>query len=289
MKVERTCSQAEQAVGWALHALEPAEEDTMSEHVPQCPICQELVRQTQDVVRAMASAHEQLDPPARLRARLMAAVAATPQLPVEQRQPPWTPVQPKLPAAERTRVPGGWSESSSPKPSAQLAASSAKERARRQRRLIAVAATVVVAIVGIGGVAIEVDRARQHQAAALSAPPPEASHILADLDRSGARHALLYAPNGQVLAAIALYQGERHVMPIGLKANKTNTVYVLWGVGDRLVPLATFDVTGPSDTLLPLGAINPADKYSKYDISIEEGRTAPPLPSLVVASGQMPS
>ena len=75
-----TCTRTEQAVGWALHALEPDEEIAVERHVPTCPDCSAAVRDTQAVMAQLATAVEQVDPPARLRASILDAAAATPQV-----------------------------------------------------------------------------------------------------------------------------------------------------------------------------------------------------------------
>src|ERR1700712_3865612 len=94
MTGDQQCQYAEQAVALALHALEPGDEDVLSRHVPQCTVCQELVRQTQDGVWGLAAEADQVSPPARLRESLMAAVATTEQLPPEQREQPWVTTEP---------------------------------------------------------------------------------------------------------------------------------------------------------------------------------------------------
>src|SRR4029079_9525893 len=75
-----TCTRTEQAVGWALHALEPAEEIAVERHVPTCADCSAAVRDTQAVMTQLATAVEQVDPPARLRASILDVAASTPQL-----------------------------------------------------------------------------------------------------------------------------------------------------------------------------------------------------------------
>src|SRR3954447_25704337 len=75
-----TCTRTEQAVGWALHALEPDEEIAVEHHVPTCPDCSAAVRDAQVVMAQLATAVEQVDPPARLRASILDAAAPTPQV-----------------------------------------------------------------------------------------------------------------------------------------------------------------------------------------------------------------
>src|SRR4051812_40396423 len=84
-----TCTRTEQAAGWALHALEPDEEIAVERHVPTCPDCSAAVRDTQVVMAQLATGVEQVGPPARLRASILDAAAAAPQVrPQVVAQPP---------------------------------------------------------------------------------------------------------------------------------------------------------------------------------------------------------
>lgn len=289
MTGDQECQYAEQAVALALHALEPGDEDLLIRHVPQCPICQELVRETQDVVWGLAAEAEQVSPPARLRESLMAAVATTEQLPPAQREQPWVtsaPAAPPVPEARTLSDLGAPRAPGIPRamdPSGVIGGSP-------RRRLLAVLATVSVALAGVGGVAFElVQRAQQEERSALVAPSPEVTRILADLDRSGAQHAVLHSPDGQVAAAVAQFPDSRKIMPLRLAANPVrSTVYVLWGLGDGPAKaIGTFDVSAPSENMLTVGAPGASVKFASYAISIENGRTVPASPGLVVASGQV--
>jgi hypothetical protein len=289
MTGDRECLYADQAVALALHALEPADEDALTQHVPQCLSCQELVRQTQEVVWGLAAEAEQVDPPARLRESLMAEVATTEQLPPEQREQPWSTGEPARPSVPEARTLSGSTSHRALDAPRSVSASSFITGSPR-RRLLAVLATVAVALAGVGGVTFElVQRAEHEERAALVAPSPEVTRILADLDRSGARHAVLHSPDGQVAAAVAQFPDTRKVMPLRLAANPPrDTVYVLWGLGDGPArALGTFDVTAPSETMLTVGAPSASVQFASYAISIENGRTAPVSPGLVVASGQV--
>ena len=69
------CAHAEQAVGWALHALEPAEEVALLEHLPHCAQCRELVDETKSSLALLGGISPAADPPPALKARLMARIA----------------------------------------------------------------------------------------------------------------------------------------------------------------------------------------------------------------------
>lgn len=296
MSAERGCPHAEDAVGWTLHALEPADEEALNEHLPTCPACQDIVRQAQDAVWALVATSEQVDPPVRLRSALARGVAVTPQLPADARERQWgagdpTDVSGDPAARWATPTPVVGPRHAIPSQAAPTGASGLRW-ARGRRRLVAMAATIAVALVGVGAVAVElVERVSTGEQSALAGPSPQANRILSDLDRAGVEHAVLHAPNGRVLAAVAVFSGQRQVMPIGLPANEADhSVYVLWGLGDGPpTPVGSFDVEVPSETMLPVGSAAVPERYAEYAISIENGRSVPTSPGSVVASGRVAS
>lgn len=294
MNPQPRCPHADQAVGLALHALEPADEDLLADHVPHCAVCQEMVRQTQDVVWGLAAGAEQHEPPARLHADLMAAVADTEQLPPECRERPWVVEQPV--PDERAPRPGPAGDGRSRLADGVPVNRSADLARQARRRLLALVATLVVGIAGIGAVTFQlIERDRMQNQASLAAPSPEVVQLLADADRAGARHAVLHAPDGKVIAAVAQFpEASRQVMPIQLPANQADrTVYVLWGLGSGApTALGTFDVAAPSETMLPVRqprSPGESAEFAVYAISIENGRATPATPGLVVASGRVQS
>ncbi len=165
------CPMEDQAVAFALHALEPDEELAMRTHLLGCRSCRDTVRETEVVAAALASSVEQADPPPRLRDNILATAAATPQLhPGRHPSPP-----PNLIAIPPVPVPVRVAE-----PPRVL---DARRRAPSRRRLALVAAAAVVAI-GVGGLAtytVQVQQQRDalaHQAQALAG-------IVTQLDQPG--------------------------------------------------------------------------------------------------------
>ncbi len=79
---------------WVLDALDPAEEDGIRAHVEACATCRELAAHLRRVVGALPLAAEEVAPPPRLRARVLAAAGAADQ-----------PVAALGPVAARRRVP----------------------------------------------------------------------------------------------------------------------------------------------------------------------------------------
>jgi hypothetical protein len=67
------------AVGWALSALDPEDEDRFADHLPGCARCTATVRESLYTVADLAYALPDEAPPPVLKSRLMAAVAAEPR------------------------------------------------------------------------------------------------------------------------------------------------------------------------------------------------------------------
>lgn len=288
MTMPPRCPHTELAVGWGLHALEPGDEAKLIEHLPSCPLCREAIQRTESVIWALGSAHEQIDPRPELRAELMAAVAATPQIPEAQRSAPLL-APSGLPAGQPLTV--GWHRTTDTAGAAKAAARFAERRqADRRKRVITVLATVLLAVVGFGAVAFweYLVSEQMHRAQAIS--PQQRSQILAQVDRPGARYAVLNAPQtGEPVAAVMLYQGQREVLPLKLTPNDPrHSMYVLWGVADAPpVPLGSFDVNASDQSLRPVGSMGQADRYTSYVVSVEASRAVPASPQLVVATGRV--
>jgi anti-sigma-K factor RskA len=261
-QLERDCPRNEQAVGYALHALEPDEEMAVRQHLPQCASCRAVARDTEEVLGALAASVEQVDPPASLRDRIVARAAGTPQTTAARHQPP---------------APG-------PRPAAEPAR---RPRPARRRRLVAVAAALV-AVVAIGGLAVRTTQL-QAERDAQTARAQSVGVLLDRLDDPGVRHALLAGDGGATVAAVLVADGQRQVFTIGLPANAVDSsTYVLWGLADGVPqPLGTFDVAAADAGQRVVGSAPPSEAFAAYAVSIEPGRTAPVTPSTVVASGEV--
>jgi hypothetical protein len=241
------CPLGEEAVAFALHALEPDEEAAMRSHIERCRSCSETVRETELVAAAVGGAVEQVDPPPRLRANLMAAAAETPQAG-------------PLPAPHPRFV--------------------ERRRTTRARVLLAAAAAAVVfAVGGLGAYTVQVQRQRDALAQALAG-------IVTQLDAPGSSHATLTTDSGRPVAAVLVTAEGRTVVTAGLDPNdRSTTTYVVWGVGSGGPrPLATFDVTAPGPGIHEIGSAD-GSRFEAYAVSLEPGRTMPAVPTTVVASG----
>lgn len=264
---EPPCTMTEQAVGWALHALEPDEEMDVLLHIPQCETCQAAVRVAEETGAQLGAAVEQVDPPPALRAAIMSAAAATPQVRggtprhAADREAP-RPIRP----ADRLERGGRWTP----------------------RRLVGAAlAIAAVGAIGVLGVRTVV---LQQQVDATTQQAAGIAELLTRLDRPGAKHAVLAkVGTTQPVAAVLVADGQSQVLAVGLPANANDQTYVLWGLrpGAAAQPLGAFDVAGAGNGLRTVGSIAGADGFSTYAISLEPGRVAPASPTEVVAQGQV--
>ncbi|HKV88560.1 MAG TPA: zf-HC2 domain-containing protein, partial [Candidatus Dormibacteraeota bacterium] len=62
---------------WVLGALEPDEAEVMLAHVAACATCRETAQRLRRVVGVLPLAVEEVQPPERLRARVLASAAST--------------------------------------------------------------------------------------------------------------------------------------------------------------------------------------------------------------------
>ena len=91
--------------GWVLGALEPGEVDGVRAHVETCPICRDTAMRLRRAVGALPLEVEDVNPPAALRERILAAASSS-------RGPSLAPAHPKTrakeyrPATGSTKVPG---------------------------------------------------------------------------------------------------------------------------------------------------------------------------------------
>jgi anti-sigma-K factor RskA len=299
----------ELAVGWALHALEPEDEATFARHLPDCARCARTVAETHDVMAAMAQDLPPAEPSEELRDRLRAAVEETEQLS--------RPAPPERPAARPAERPAPEPASRpAPRPAAGPAAGPAPRPVRptspapqrwpppdpgrgrpsrtgtpgwRRRLPVALAAAAVAAIVALVTWNVSLEAARQREQATAAAE----NQIVQSLMSPGqATIAPVSNSDGHSVATVVARQGQAQVVTWGLSENdRTASTYVLWGMQNGTpVALGTFDVVSRDMDLRTVGSDRTGlDSYTAYGISLEPGRTPPPSPSRIVATGQVSS
>jgi hypothetical protein len=277
------------AVGWALHALEPEEEELFAAHLPSCPRCVQTVAETTDVMGAMAGDLPPTDPPERLRNRLRAAVAETEQVSASAGNAERT-TGPVPPVAADGPAPGHRAEA--PEPGAQRAPfpMGPTESPPNWRRVLpnVLVAAAVAAILALGTWNVVLSSARE-EAQAIAA---EQAELVGALLTPGEATIAPLSADGTAVATVVARDDQVQVVTHGLAPNDVqDQTYVVWGTGaGSPAPLGTFDVTSPQPALWTVGSgASGRDGYTGYAVSLEPGRQAPPEPSDIVASGEVPS
>ncbi|RFU22647.1 anti-sigma factor [Geodermatophilus marinus] len=298
----------ELAVGWALHALEPEDEDRFGLHLPGCPRCRETVTEATEVMASLSADLPQARPSEALRTRLRAAVEETGQLtpppvaaPSSPSPSPPSPSPPSHPAMRE--VPP---EPDEPRPPedppaatgfpgylpAPLPAGSPRPAAPTPWRRVlpnALAAVAVAALLALGTWIVVLSTARDDARAAAARQAAVVDQLLVPGE---ATIASLSDDDGGPLATVVARPDRVQVVTHGLRVNdEAAQTYVVWGMGaGDPRPLGTFDVVTPRMDLHTLGSASTGlDAFPEYGISLEPGRQAPSDPTEIVATGQVTS
>ncbi len=260
-------------VGRALHALEPEEEDRVTEHLRTCGPCRSLLAETHATMAALAHAVADAEPPAGLRSRILAAAAAEPLPPVPPAAPAPT-TSTRIPAAS---VPPPFA---SPAPRAAAAGPAPRRRGAAVFPLVAVVAAVVV--FSARGIATGPDT----DARAASAARADQVISSAEARDPDVRHAALVQPGGSVLAVVLDDRNGPRVVPVDAPAIGADHTFVLWRVaGGTATAVGSFDASG---TFTSTGARPSAGlAQGAYAVSTELAGPVPARPSSVVASGPL--
>ncbi|WNV77426.1 anti-sigma factor domain-containing protein [Geodermatophilus sp. DSM 44513] len=280
----------ELAVGWALHALEPEDEELFAAHLPTCHRCRQTVAETVDVMGALAEDLPPVAPPERLRERLRAAVEETEQSSSRGPDADRT-VRPAAPAAQDppavVRGPdAGWSGAHrAPFP---LGAADPRSSWRRVLPSALVAAGVA-AVLALGTWNVVLSSARD-DARAVAA---EQAQLVETLLTPGEATLTPLSSDGVTVATVVTRDDQVQLVSHGLAPNDSQEqTYVAWGISGSgtPVPLDTFDVTSAQPALETVGSGTAGpDAYTGYAVSLEPGREAPSEPTVVVAQGEVPS
>jgi hypothetical protein len=257
------------AAGYALHALEPEDEQRLSAHLVTCLSCARLVADTALLGAAFAELLEPETPPPGLRERILAAAAAEPRpLPAQV-------AAPRMPAA--TSAPAAAAEIVPVPPAREP---SGRRRRLRERLLVG----ALAAAVGVG-VAVPVTLAASHDGSATTANTALAQWLL----QRNAQEVTLKGATGNSLAKAVMTDQGVYLLANGLPVNdRSRSVYVLWAAnaqGQRRA-VVTFDVRSGDPVQLTADKLpfNMA-QIRQLAISYEPGRSAPAQPSDVVLTG----
>jgi anti-sigma-K factor RskA len=251
----------ELAAGYALHALEPGDEQQFLSHAGHCPVCQQSLASYADVAAALAEAAPPAEPSPDLGARILAAARAD---------------QDRGPAG----VPAAGADAAAPAPGAPRPRV-VPLHGRRRLQAAAAAAAVVIAGAGIWG----------GLAATSGAPQPPLAAC--GHSRQCSEVLLTSAAGHRTAAKVVVSAGSVWLLPASLPADNTaRQVYVLWQITGAHAPLAvgSFDIRGGTSSPIRIGAL--AASYHNtwaFAVSLERGRTIPARPSRLVALGQVSS
>lgn len=257
------CAQRDVAVGWALHALEPEEEAGFAKHLPHCEDCEERVRSTEAVAALLGEGVQQLDPPPRLRAAILAAARA--QQPITM-----SPAVPGIPVPRRLEVVAG-------RGTADIRPSLGRSTPRIQRVLVAAAAIGVIAFgAGWAGNALVGTSSSTTQ----SALPALSNASVHSTPITGSK-------SGQVMAVVLSDGALASVIPVSMPSAPTGQAYWLWGTG------------GAKGAPIALGKVSPGDGaaadlqrqssgqpmgFTGYALSVESDQAVPVAPSTVIGT-----
>lgn len=246
----------ELAVGHALHALEPEDEQLFLAHATACARCERALDGHRETAAHLAYGAGRAELPEGLFDRIRDAVVAESGEQAFAPAPAVAPVVP-LSAARRRRMP-------------------------RTASLVAAAAAAVL-VTGLAGSNLALRQDRVEQTAS--------SDRLAEAVRTieaGGRSVPLLDDRRQV-AAVAVLQGDSVSLVVeGLERNADETTYVLWEKTrfGGLRALGTFDVRDDVEVVRDLPLRAGQDDVAALAITREKGRTAPARPLVApVASG----
>lgn len=251
-----TCPHRELAVGWALHALEPAEESLVAAHLPDCPECARTVAETAQVGVMLGLSIPETAPRADLEQRVLAVTTTSATAPI-------------IPLT---------------KPSQRRANAGVP---RRYRVLAAAASVVLVAAsVALGVRVVQLDGERD-QAVRQASELSDAMNRVADPESV---RVPLVAPDGRAMGVVLADRDDVVVVSTDLPVNRvSDQIYVLWGLRDGApTALVGFDVS--DDVRVPdvVPSVADAAQFTGYAVTLEPGRQAPAAPTTdIIAIGQV--
>jgi hypothetical protein len=251
------CPFGELAVGWALHALELAEEALVAAHLADCPACTHIVTDTEHVGAALGLSLPEMTPSPALDQRILAITKTRDTAPVTSL------VQPKRRNKQMMRPAG---------------------------RMLAAAAVVVIlaaASVTLGIRVVQLDSQRDQAARQVTAIS-EAIQRVAD---PASIRVPLRTEDGRSMATVLASRTDVALVTTALPRNRTeDQIYVLWGIDDGTPRALTgFDVAPDGPVLYDVPSVAGDAQFTGYAVSLEPGRSTPAKPTTVMAMGMVTS
>lgn len=246
------------AIGWALHALEPNEEQAFAEHLATCDRCRQLVWESEEALGELAYDVPMVDPPPQVLDRIRHEIGATDAATVGTRR------------ADPTDV--------------SVVTIGSRDARRRPRWVAAAIAAALVLIALLGWNVVLQNRVDEAQRIAA-----QREGVIEQLGRSSTRAVL--TDNADHTVGYVIQRGSSvDIVAGGLAPNdRARTTYVLWAVqgsGEPARAVGTFDVVSTAMDVRSVSGSPPApDTFTGFAITKEQGRKVPQQPSQVVASG----
>jgi anti-sigma-K factor RskA len=271
----------ELAAGYALDALEPADEQRYLRHARHCPACAEMLADFREVAAALADTAPPADPRPQLADRIRAM--ALDDLDRGLRAPPEDSASPaRLGDTARPRETAAGPEEGAAALEDALPRGVVPLRPRARRWLRPATAAAAVALIAGGGTWAGL-------AATTSGSPAPVTACAHP--RACPPVTLIARATHQVAATVMIRSnGVVWMEPAKMGPNPAGQIYVLWQITDSHRPLAVgaFDVRPGTHGPVKIGALAASYRGTMaFAVSLEHGRTIPAAPSRVLALGQV--
>ncbi|HEY3952495.1 MAG TPA: zf-HC2 domain-containing protein [Streptosporangiaceae bacterium] len=266
----------ELAAGYALNALDPADEERFLRHATACPECLEQIAGFQEVAAALAETAPAAEPSSDLGDRIL---AATQPGPAGAGPADTGPAQagPGQAGAEESGL--AQTEPTDARPgSGTVPPGVVPLQQRRLRRAAMAAAAAVVAVVGIWGGLAATSGGTSGPLAVCSRP-----HTCTEVP-------LVATATHRVAAKVVVLGREVWMLPGAMTASPKDEIYVLWQITGSQAPRAvgSFDIRTGSNAPIRIGGLAaPAAGSTAFAVSLEHGLTIPAAPSNKLAAGQV--
>lgn len=255
------CPHRELAVGWALHALEPAEESLVAAHMPECPACTSTAAETEEIGATLGLSVPEAIPSAELEQRILSVTGAS------KWAAPVVPLAPSTPSARHVT----------------------KLSRLRTGKLAVAAAVILVAAAAVLGIRVVQLNGQLNQAQRQVTAISEA--IQSAADPAAVRVPLIAKDSGAVVGMVLASRNRIAVVDTRLPSNRVDDqTYVLWGlISGAPIALTAFDVASQVPPLHAVPVATGTTKFTGYAVSLEPGRRAPAAPTDVVATSKVTS
>lgn len=285
----------ELAVGWALYALEPDDEQVLVRHLPTCGRCQRTVHDAEATMATVAMVLPGPQPSPKLLERIHEATGApsAPAVvpaPVDSQQADVSPAEADIQRADVQHVAGHPDRRSTDiqrraaprhgqRPGSNRSSRPGSARHSRSRRIALVAAVVALLFaVGLGAWNVNL-RAANHRQQQVAAQLIRDSRVATLIDQHGAKQGYVVNQNGKL-----------EVVSDGLPTNDSaSSIYALWsvsGTGGTPQLVGVFDNKKSDLGVQPVGSVPPGmNQVTTMAVSKEPGRGTPTRPTVIVASG----